>query len=107
MRKPLLLKGNIISVVENAEPFWLGFLCVESIMGAVAYKLRFLSPLIKPDVRSYRIWLSDWRHLMAHGGRLFSSALARVHTVHRILFPMKTDGCPVTASCAASAFALR
>ena len=29
---------------------------------------RFPSPLIKPDVRISRIRLSDWLHLMAHGG---------------------------------------
>ena len=28
---------------------------------------RFPSPLIKPDMRSYRIRLSDWLHLKAHG----------------------------------------
>jgi lipid II:glycine glycyltransferase (peptidoglycan interpeptide bridge formation enzyme) len=32
---------------------------VESRTGAVAHRLRFPSPLIKPDVRSYRIRLSD------------------------------------------------
>ena len=37
---------------ENVQP-------VESRTGAVANLLRFLSLLIKPDVRSYRIRLSD------------------------------------------------
>jgi hypothetical protein len=32
--------------------------------------LRFLSPLIKPDVRNYRIRLSDWLHRKAHNAQL-------------------------------------
>jgi len=43
---------------------------VESRMGAVAWGQwpapRFPSPLIEPDVRSYRIRLSDWLHREAH-----------------------------------------
>jgi hypothetical protein len=43
---------------------------VESRMGAVAWgqwpALRFPSPLIEPDLRSYRIRLSDWLHREAH-----------------------------------------
>jgi hypothetical protein len=39
-------------------------------MGAVAWDLRpgprFPSPLIEPDVRNYRIRLSDWLHRKAH-----------------------------------------
>jgi hypothetical protein len=72
---------------------------VESRTGAVAHKLRFPSPLIKPDLRNYRIRLTDWLPLMAHGGRLPSSVSVREHLIHPILFPMGTDGCPVTASC--------
>ncbi len=45
---------------------------VESRRGAVAWalwaSLRFLSPLIKPDVRISRIRLPDRLHLKAHGG---------------------------------------
>ncbi len=45
---------------------------VESRRGAVAWalwaSLRFLSPLIKPDVRISRIRLLDRLHLKAHGG---------------------------------------
>jgi hypothetical protein len=45
---------------------------VESRMGAVAWghwpAPRFPSPLIEPDVRSYRIRLSDWLHGKAHSG---------------------------------------
>jgi hypothetical protein len=45
---------------------------VESRMGAVALGLwpllRFPSPLIEPDLRSYRIRLSGWLHCEAHGG---------------------------------------
>jgi hypothetical protein len=45
---------------------------VESGMGAVAWGLwpspRFPSLLIEPDVRSYRIRLSDWLHCEAHSG---------------------------------------
>src|SRR5262245_40581194 len=45
---------------------------VESKMGAVAWgqwpALRFPSPLIEPDLRSYRIRLSDWLHRKAHSG---------------------------------------
>src|SRR5262245_37585747 len=41
-------------------------------MGAVAWGQwptpRFPSPLIEPDVRSYRIRLSDWLHRKAHSG---------------------------------------
>jgi hypothetical protein len=41
-------------------------------MGAVAWglwpSLRFPSPLIEPDVQSYRIRLSDWLHGEAHSG---------------------------------------
>jgi hypothetical protein len=36
-------------------------------LGHVA-SLRFLSPLIKPDVRISRIRLSDWLHPKAHAG---------------------------------------
>jgi hypothetical protein len=43
---------------------------VESRMGAVAGgqspSPRFPSPLIEPDVRHYRIRLSDWFHREAH-----------------------------------------
>ncbi len=48
-------------------------------MGAVAHKLRFPSPLIKPDMRSYRIRLSDWLHHKAHGVRHISLDTSRVH----------------------------
>jgi hypothetical protein len=65
-------------------------------------KPRFPSPLIKPDVRNYRIRLSDWLHLMAHSGRQFSSALANVSPIHQIPSPMGTDGCLVTATYAAA-----
>ena len=45
---------------------------VESRMGAVAWGRwptpRFPSPLIEPDVRRYRIRLSDWLHREAHDG---------------------------------------
>jgi hypothetical protein len=33
-----------------------------------APSLRFRSPLIEPDVRIYRIRLSDWFHTKAHEG---------------------------------------
>jgi len=45
---------------------------VESRRGAVVAPVaqaRFLSPLIKPDVRISRIRLSDWLHRKARGGR--------------------------------------
>ncbi len=49
-----------------------GLIDVESRRGAVAWalwaSLRFLSPLIKPDVRVSRIRLPDRLHLKAHGG---------------------------------------
>src|ERR1700676_464521 len=45
---------------------------VESRMGAVAGgqrpSPRFPSPLIEPDLRRYRIRLSDWLHREAHDG---------------------------------------
>src|SRR6185312_11643935 len=44
---------------------------VESRRGAVVARsaqARFLSPLIKPDVRISRIRLSDWLHRKARGG---------------------------------------
>ena len=49
--------------------------------------LRFPSPLIKPDMRNYRIRLSDWIHLKAHAGQ-------------QVLSVKKTDGCLANAPCA-------
>ena len=47
-------------------------LTVELKVGAVTWGLwpssRFPSPLIEPDLRSYRIRLSGWLHCEAHGG---------------------------------------
>ncbi len=52
---------------ERAKPA-----LVESKVGAVTWGLwpssRFPSPLIEPDLRSYRIRLSGWLHCEAHGG---------------------------------------
>ena len=59
---------NLLRTVFRAHPVVL----VESRMGAVAWGLwpapRLPSPLIEPDVRSYRIRLSDWLHRKAHSG---------------------------------------
>src|SRR5512133_214316 len=41
---------------------------VEEGRGGGFRRLRFPSPLIKPDVRISRIRLSDWLHCEAHGG---------------------------------------
>jgi hypothetical protein len=41
---------------------------VEEGRGGGFRRLRFPSPLIKPDVRISRIRLSDWLHREAHGG---------------------------------------
>ena len=55
---------------------------VESRRGAVAWalwaSLRFLSPLIKPDVRISRIRLPDRLHLKAHGGGPRWTRLCRI-----------------------------
>ena len=40
---------------------------VEERRGCRHGRLRFPSPLIKPDVRISRIRLSDWLHFTAHG----------------------------------------
>jgi len=60
----------------------------------------FSSPLIKPDVRSYRIRLSDWIHLKAHAGRLVLSALTTWRQVLQILALKETDWCLANAPCA-------
>ncbi len=56
----------------TAERRQLSVFFAESRRGAVAWalwaSLRFLSPLIKPDVRISRIRLPDRLHLKAHGG---------------------------------------
>ena len=63
-----------MSIAEAKEPLTDYRLdeTVESKMGAVAWgqwpTLRFPSPLIEPDLRSYRIRLSDWLHRKAHSG---------------------------------------
>ncbi len=58
------------------------WLVVESRRGAVAWalwaSLRFLSPLIKPDVRISRIRLPDRLHLKAHGGGPRWTRLCRI-----------------------------
>src|SRR5262249_28969683 len=52
---------------------------VESRMGAVAWghwpTPRFPSPLIEPDVRSYRIRLSDWLHPRPTAGQVEAGVL--------------------------------
>jgi len=68
---------------------------VEDRRGSI--KPRFPSPLIKPDMRSYRIRLSDWLLLMAHAGRQVLSALAALLQVLRTLVPKDTDGCLANA----------
>src|SRR5215813_3780152 len=54
-------------------------LLVESRMGAVAWghwpTPRFPSPLIEPDVRSYRIRLSDWLHPRPTAGQVEAGVL--------------------------------
>ena len=47
--------------------------------GRGSMKPRFPSSLIKPDMRSYRIRLSDWLHHKAHGRRHFSLDASRMH----------------------------
>ena len=47
--------------------------------GRGSVKLRFPSPLIKPDMRSYRIRLSDWLHPKAHG--VHHMGALRVHLI--------------------------
>ena len=71
-------RNGVAGVAESAVDgqLLLGFVevarGVESRRGAVAWalwaSLRFLSPLIKPDVRISRIRLPDRLHLKAHGG---------------------------------------
>jgi len=68
--------------------------------GRGSIKPRFPSPLIKPDMRSYRIRLSDWLLLKAHAGRQVLSALAALLQVLRTLVPKDTDGCIANAPCA-------
>jgi hypothetical protein len=68
---------------------------VEDRRGSI--KPRFPSPLIKPDMRSYRIRLSDWLLLKAHAGRQVLSALAALLQVLRTLVPKDTDGCLANA----------
>ncbi len=65
--------------------------------GRGSVKPRFPSPLIKPDMRSYRIRLSDWLHLKAHDVPHISSVSVAVRQVHQILAPMETDGCLANA----------
>ena len=48
--------------------------------GRGGQRLRFPPPLIKPDMRSYRIRLSDWLHLKAHArGSNLTSDASRLH----------------------------
>ena len=65
--------------------------------GRGSIKPRFPSPLIKPDVRSYRIRLSDWIHLKAHVVQHFSPASARVPQALQIPFPRASGGYLVSA----------
>ena len=62
----------VSSRATPATPALRSWIVVESRRGAVAWalwaSLRFLSPLIKPDVRISRIRLPDRLHLKAHGG---------------------------------------
>ena len=60
--------------------------------GRGSVKPRFPSPLIKPDMRSYRIRLSDWLHLKAHAVQHISSVSVALRQVRQILAPMETDG---------------
>ncbi len=54
------------SAIYNSAQNWLDSR-VEDGRGGI--KLRFPSPLIKPDVRNYRIRLTDWLHLKVHDER--------------------------------------
>ena len=65
--------------------------------GRGSVKPRFPSPLIKPDVRSYRIRLTDWLHLKAHAVQQISSVLVTVRQVRQILSAKETDGCLASA----------
>ena len=60
---------------------------VESKMGAGAWglwpSLRFPSPLIETDLRSYRIRLSDWLHCEAHARHLAASVRGIGDLVYR------------------------
>src|SRR5262244_2255685 len=77
---------------------------VESRMGAVAWghwpAPRFPSPLIEPDVRSYRIRLSDWLHPRPTAGQVgagvLGTALRGSDGSHRT----RTDGCRALPLCA-------
>ena len=55
--------------------------------GRGSIKPRFPSPLIKPDIRSYRIRLSDWLLLKAYGGRHITLDTSRVHRLPLRLRP--------------------
>ena len=76
------LLASMASLHQVADP-----LAVESRRGAVAWalwaSLRFLSPLIKPDVRISRIRLPDRLHLKAHGGGQDGPDVVGSHRVPR------------------------
>jgi len=65
--------------------------------GRGSTKPRFPSPLIKPDMRSYRIRLSDWILLKAHAGQQVLSTLAASHQVLQTRVQMDTEGCLANA----------
>ncbi len=76
---------------------------VESRRGAVAWalwaSLRFLSPLIKPDVRISRIRLPDRLHLKAHGGGQDGPDVVGSHRVPRTQPYRGNAWCLATTPC--------